>query len=233
MNDLIVLMGASEVHGTMTTYLRQLSEAEIEWRSVDVSDRPNQNGGGNLGYRVKIFRSLATQFAHYEKLIFSDAFDVTFYGSKEDVFKKIPKDYVLHAAEKNCYPDPSMAERITGRTPWRFANGGLAAGTPQAFLEWCEAVETHPHYNPEMLDQQFLNERVAEGSPLCRIDSETKLFYCLFGGYDELDFASGMPINTACCTFPNFCHANGKWTADEMFARYERSLNASRSLANS
>lgn len=217
-------MGASEVHGTMKEYLWQLEEAGIDTRIVDVSDRPNQNGGGNLGYRVKIFRQLAEQNSDYQFLVFSDAFDVTFYGTKAGVISKIPTDHILHAAEKNCYPDPQVAHRIVHRTPWCFVNGGIAAGTPQSFLEWCAEAEKHHLFRPEQLDQQFLNEMVAERSMLCVIDDRTELFYCLFGGYDELDFERGMPVNTLLGTRPNFCHANGKWTADEMFARRERSL---------
>ena len=233
MKDLIVITGASCVSGTMELYLEQLRAAEIEVHVEDLSQVVLNGAGGNLAFKIHWLRKLTRQFAEYERLIFSDAFDVTFYGNREDVIKKIPKEGVLWAAEKNCYPDPSLAERIPGRHPWRFANGGLLTGTPQSLLEWCDAAERHPLYRGEMLDQEFLNKLLAEGDPLCKIDAETKLFFNLFGGYDELDFASGMPINTACCTWPNFLHASGHWDTTAMFARYERSLLASRSLANS
>jgi hypothetical protein len=225
MNDLIVIMGATEVHGTMPLYQRQLEEASIEVYVYQGLDRPNMNGGGNLAYRVEILRRLAQQFSHFEKIVFSDAFDVTFYGKKENLLKKIPTDALLHAAEKNCYPTECLPLPIPDRGPWRYANGGLVAGTPERFLEWCAKAEQHPRYRPSMLDQQFLNELVAEDSPLCRIDHRTNLFFCLHSGYQELDFTNGIPINTMHCTFPMFLHANGKWTADEMFARYERSLH--------
>jgi hypothetical protein len=230
MKDLIVLMGASEHYGTMDLYLGQLDAAGIDRHVVDNANRPNQNGGGNLGYRVKIFRELAEQFMEYQFLIMTDAFDVTFYGKKSDVLKKLPKDHLLHGAEKNCYPDVAIAPFIRGTTPWKFANGGMVAGTPDMFIDWCGYAERHLQYDPNMLDQQFLNILVAEHekdvkfASRCVIDETTKLFYCLYGGYDELGFDNGLPVNTACCTFPNFLHANGKWTAHEMFARYERSL---------
>ena len=206
MNDLLVVMAASCMHGTMALYCEQLTEAGIEWRIMDNRDNPNLNGGGNLGYRVKKFREWATMFQQYEKLIFSDAFDVTFYGTKEEVIEKIPADHILHAAEKNCYPDPSVAPRIGVPGPWRFANGGLVAGTPQTFAEWCFAAEVHPRYNPRVLDQQFLNECVAEQSLLCDIDHRTELFFCLFGGYEELSWENGIPINTLYDTRPKFLH---------------------------
>jgi hypothetical protein len=147
---------------------------------------------------------------------------VTFYGNKEEVIGKIPTDCILHGAEKNCYPDPSMADRIEKRTPWCFANGGLAAGTPENFLMWCRDAEKNLRYRREMLDQEFLNILLAEGSLL--IDDTTDLFYCLFCGYDELEFDRGHPVNTLCETRPNFIHANGKWPAYEAWAKRERSL---------
>ena len=221
-HDLLVIMGATESHGTMPIYLNQLRFADIPYSIENISDRPNLNGGGNLQFRVDIFRHFANKYAEYEKLIISDAFDVTFYGAKSDVIRKIPTDRLLHAAEKNCYPPASLALSIINPSPWRYANGGLVAGTPEQFLKWCSAAETHALYSPHSLDQHFLNIQTSEGMIL---DTQTELFYCLFGGYDELQFEQGIPINTMYNTHPQFLHANGKWTADEMFDRYQRSLN--------
>ena len=134
-----------------------------------------------------------------------------FYGTKEEVIAKIPEDHVLCAAERNCYPDPSLVPNIPGNTPWRFANGGLTAGTPRSILDWVDKIEAHRYYNPTGLNQGFLNALLAESSPLVQIDSRTELFYCLFGETCELEFRDGLPRNTVCNTSPNFIHANGKW----------------------
>lgn len=224
MSEVIVIVGASEMHGTLPLYLKQLSEAGIDTHIHDCSDKPNINGGGNLEYRVRKFRDFALEFRDYQFMVISDAFDVTFYGTKADLIAKIPHGYLLHAAEKNCYPPECHKMPIPDAGPHRYANGGIVAGTPEAFLAWCKAAEQHPHYNPGALDQWFLNLLVAEGSPLGVIDSKTDLFYCLFGGYEELGFVNGLPQNDMYATRPQFLHANGKWTADEMFARHQRSL---------
>ncbi len=224
MSDLIVIMGASCVHGTMELYHQQLRDAGIDYHVEDVSHLVANWGGGCLQMRIDGQRMFSRRFAHYEKMIISDAFDVTFYGTKEDVMSKIPDTGWLQAAEKNCYPDISIASRIEGSTPWRFFNGGLSAGTPQAFLEWCDAVERDPAFTPYSLDQQYMNLRLADKSPIANIDSQTNLFYCLFGGYSELEFVNGLPVNTLCGTHPNFIHANGKWDASEAFRKRELSL---------
>jgi hypothetical protein len=222
-SDLLVILGATQVHGTMPLYLRQLEAAGIEYAVESCSDKPNINGGGNLGYRVKKFREWANRFSNYERLVISDAFDVTFYGSKEDVLAKIPMDRLIHAGEKNCYPADSQSLPVPDRGPWRYANGGLVAGTPEHFHHWCTYTERHPLYNPDCLDQYFLNLQISEGVG-CLPDYKTELFFCLYGGYEELEFERGLPVNRLYGTKPNFLHANGKWTADEMFAKYERSL---------
>lgn len=224
-SNLIVIMGASQIYGTLPLYCEQLREAHIEHVIVPVDDKPNINGGGNLGYRVDVFRKYADAYWNYEFIIISDAFDVTFYGeSEQDVIERIPATHLLHAAEKNCYPDMGMAKWIEGPSPWRFANGGLVAGTPAQYVRWCDEVERHPEYKREMLDQQMLNILLSERSDLAIVDDTTEMFFCLFGGYDELEFVKGEPRNALYGTSPLFVHRNGKWTADEMFDRHKRSL---------
>lgn len=222
-SDLLVIMGATQEHGTMRLYMSQLAAAGIEYRVEDGSDKPNANSGGNLGYRVNKFRELANRYSDCERLVISDAFDVTFYGTKEDVISKIPMDKLLHAGEKNCYPPEACSLPIPDRGPHRYANGGLVAGTPENFLHWCCYTERHPLYNPECLDQYFLNLEVSEEVG-CIPDYRTELFFCLYGGYQELEFEKGIPVNTMYGTHPQFLHANGKWTTEDMFEKYRRSL---------
>lgn len=228
MNDLIVILSASGVRGTMREYLRQLARARIDFHVEDISGFPHLDTGGNLRQKVESLRNMAHRFSNYKRLVFSDAFDVTFYGTREDVIATIPDDYVLWAAEKNCYPDQAIAAHIPDSGPWRFANGGLLCGTPKSFIEWAHLAETHSAFNPAIVDQQFHNMMLAEKSPLCIIDSHTDLFFCLYGGYEELEFENGLPVNTLYGTHPQFIHANGKWDATEAFAKLERSLNDNR-----
>jgi hypothetical protein len=223
-NDLIVIMGASCVKGYLSQYLLQLREAGIDSHVEDLSRMSIPPLGGSLDIKVSQMRDLAIRFSHYERIVFSDAFDVVFLGKRDDVISKIPKDHVLWAAEKNCYPDQNIAPFIPKRTPWPFVNGGLLCGTPISVLEWCSNAETHPAYNPSMLDQQFNNILLSEQSPLCVIDDVTKLFFCIFGGYEELEFDNGSPVNSVYGTRPNFLHFNGHWNESEVWSKLQRSL---------
>lgn len=221
MKDLIVILNATTVRGTMTEYLRQLYAAGIEYYIKWTPSYPA--GGGTLQHKVDLFREMTDKFSDYEKIVFSDAFDITFYGRKEDVMRKIP-DGILFAAEKNCYPDPTIAHRIAGETPWRFINGGLTAGTVRGIRRWIAEIHADSNYNGAALDQAVLNLLRTEDSPLANCDQRTELFFCLFGGYPELEFERGIPLNTLCGTTPQFLHGNGSWDRAEMFAKYERSL---------
>lgn len=214
MKDLIVVIPYTEVRGMMTTYLRQLEKAEIETSLVKLLDIPNGNAGGTHGYAISLMRKGCERFADYKAVIFSDAFDVLFYGTKQQVLDKIPQTFVLMAAERNCYPDPL---NISGDTPWKYVNCGLTAGTPLNILRWLQLQELHPEYDQNGLNQRFFNKRRQEGSELAFIDETTNLFYCLFGECGELEFQNEVPVNTLFGTMPNFIHANGKCGFAPMF----------------
>jgi hypothetical protein len=177
-----------------------------------------------MAKKLELYRDWAARFTDYENLVISDAFDVLFYGTIDEVVSKIPTDNVLLAAERNCYPDPTIASRCTGDTPWRYVNGGLTAGTPARILEWMDALESCPYYHPQALDQQVLNMLRADNSPLTPIDSHTELFYCAFIDEGELGAENGMPLNKLCGTHPNFIHFNGGADNAGWFAAREASL---------
>jgi hypothetical protein len=219
MKDILVSTAVSKVDGMLTENLRRLSSEGI---TVNLESIGGQAFG--IGFKINLIRRLAKQFSDYEFLILSDGWDVMFYGTKQELMERIPRDRVLWAAEKNCWPYAELEKVIPDRGPWRFANGGLLAGTPQNFLSMCNLIEAHPRYDPQHIDQGFMDLLLAEGADFFAIDSMTHLFFCLFKGYDELQFHQGRPFNALHETWPLFIHANGHWPADEMFRKYEASL---------
>lgn len=218
--DLMVVMCCPYITGTLKLYLWQLEKAGIEYRLL-----PTPPPG--LGGRIESTLWVAKEFSDYRAIICSDAFDVTFYGTKAEVMGKIPDHGVLQAAEKNCYPEDLAArEKIQGSTPWKYVNGGLSMGTPQSFMAWCDEVKRHPDYRPDVIDQEFFNRRLVESSPLCVLDSRTDVFFCLYTGYEELKFERGRPVNTLCGTHPNFIHANGRQEIGSLLVMEQESHNA-------
>jgi hypothetical protein len=227
MKDLLVVMACTKSHGTMEKYLGQLHVAGIDTRVEPISDIRSAD---TLGGQVEGQTRLAKQFSHYRHLIFSDAWDMTFYGTKEDVIKKIPHNRVLQAAERGSYPDKTLEPHMRGETAWKFVNGGFLAGTPETIIRWFLALQQHPIYHPKLCNQTLFNLLRFIGSPLISIDERTELVYCLADERNELQFDQGMPVNTVLGTHPNFLHACGKFPMKGIMARRDKSLGITRTV---
>jgi hypothetical protein len=229
MKDILVITSCSSLAGYSRQYIHQLSSAGIAVYLPDIpSDTPGLNAGFQFASRIQRTRMWANQFSEYKWIFITDAFDVFFYGDRQELLSRLDGVNLLFGAEKNCYPEPHLAPAIVAAYPERgearYVNGGLSVGTPGAWRVWCDEVEHHSDYSPNMIDQQFLNRRLSEGSHITPIDWRSGLFFCLFGGYPELQFENGKPYVETYGTKPLFIHANGKWDQHEMLNKYEGSL---------
>jgi hypothetical protein len=223
MKDLLVIISCTQEKGLLAEYKKQLTAANIDYyiNHYDIQD----NGClGSIGSKFKGTRQLLDKFSNYEKIVFSDAWDVLFYGTKEQVKSLIPNDRVIMAAERNCFPDQYLTNYIQGTTPWRYVNGGLWAGVPIHILKWIEANEKHEAYHPQLIDQQYFNQRLLQKRyDLVPIDYTTTLFYCMVFEGGELNFENGIPVNTMCETRPPFIHFNGNTPHTNFKVRLELS----------
>lgn len=209
MPDLQVITFCTRRAGLIAQYEEQLSRAGIAFHVESLAGM--QNGDfGSLGARLTNCRRLVEKFKDSSKIVFTDAWDVLFYGTAEEVYEKIPIDRVLIAAERNCWPDTYMAPYYPGKSVWRFVNGGLQAGTPEQLMQWIDGVEKHPCYHPGYIDQHWMNLRLLDGSFPIPLDTETNLFYCMVGEAGELLCKDARPINSITGTRPNFIHFNSK-----------------------
>lgn len=220
----IVILTASRLDKLMPLYLGQLYAAAIphhvEW--VQMSSPSD----GTLGRCVEHWKELAKKFSSYDRLILTDAWDVLFYGTTREVEERlaIVGPEVLFAAERNCYPEPFLADHIRHvGTPWRFVNGGCLTAAPYDLLQWCTKVRNHREYAPEMIAQQWLNRRRVDGSPLASIDHNTALFYCMFMEHvgREMAVRDGRPYNTLTQHTVPFVHFNGSYPADDFMKMME------------
>jgi hypothetical protein len=206
MEDVVVVLGCSqEGLGLMPLYRKQLEAAGIPVYIKILTEFANTLEAQIIDQREIIAK------LDCRKIIFTDAFDVLFYGTKDEVLSKIPDDKVLMGAERiNWPPMNPPVKSFPGNTPWRYSNGGLSAGTPQAFLNWYDVIERHPKYVRWYKDfnQRLFNIMLYERDSSTQLDERTELFYCLPGETDELHFVDGLPVNTIYNTHPNFIHAN-------------------------
>lgn len=223
MLDFIVIMGASKPNKLMPRYLEQLRAAGVKHEVETVT--MNSPNDGTLGRCVSDWYRLAERFSSLDRLILTDAWDVLCFASIEEISDAL---YCLppspaFAAEKNCYPEASLAASIPDRGPWRFVNGGMLTASPSELTAWCRLVESHPAYDPSMLGQKWLNRRLAENSSLVEIDWCCALFQCMYLDEGEVTVRDGRPHNTVTNTFPCWVHFNGSWPYEPFLEKMEMS----------
>lgn len=159
-----------------------------------------------------------------EWVVLTDAWDVVFQGSKNDLFEHlaahIPPDTVLISGEKNCWPD--VGEQVNypmGPTPWMFVNSGGIAGRAQDLhkaLSWGLDF-LMPYYLED--DQRFwtimfllqCTGRASATVPRIAIDYNCEIFQTMFllMGGELLIREEGKLVNNRTTTMPFFLHWNG------------------------
>lgn len=203
MRDLVRVVSACSMRaGLVQIYEKQLFDAGIGFYLSEEKLK-------YLGDLVDFWKKSLDMHGDAETVVFTDAWDVLFYGTAQEVHDKIPEDKVLLAAERNCWPDSYLADEIAGSTPWRYPNGGFSAGRPEAFSKWIEAVENHPAYHRNFINQQWYLHRCVDKSIEMTLDTKTELVYCMFMDSGEMQFDT-RPYNTITGTRPNFVHFNGQ-----------------------
>lgn len=208
-NDLLVIMGCSRPNLMMPEYLRMLSDSGVDTH-VETLDRIQNNDQGSLGDQIRYVKKFLDQFSDYKKIVMTDAWDVLFFGTLEDVYNKVPDTGILMAAERNLYPEPELLPQFSGNTPWKFVNGGMMCGSWFGLSEWVQKMESHPLYDPSPINQRWFNRRAAEADPIVRLDTQAHLFYCMYAEAGEMQFKDGKPWNSLTNTNPNFIHFNGR-----------------------
>ena len=221
MTELLLSTGASGETVMMREYLNQLEAAGIPYIINKIDDfKAIDTLGASLDHMEKVIEQNPA-----ENYVFSDAFDVLFFGRKEEIIKKILPFQVLMAAERNCYPDQTLKDKISGLTPWKYANCGLLAGKKESFKRWIDIIRAHPLYRHSICNQTFFNLCSYLGKHVNSVlDTRTELFYCLYKDEGELDFENGIPVNTLTGTHPQFLHFNGKCPQAPTRAKLRKSM---------
>jgi hypothetical protein len=215
MNEVIVVSACTHRDGFIDEYENQLKSANIPFYLEPLDDLKGGANGFSMNIRMNFLRKMATKFIDYKILYATDAWDVLFLGTKQELIDNAPSGF-LCGAERNCYPESHLAKRIHGDTPWRYCNAGLIACPPDVLLRWCDEVESNPE--TDILDQTWLNRRLVESSPLVSLDSHTSLFYVVSETLEDetLQTKNGRLWNSLCNTFPAFFHFSGKCPTDKI-----------------
>ena len=212
MSDLLrVVSECTRRAGLLPLYEKQLAAAGIPLMLNVTGQNRQQNEMWSMEASLSLWRRVAEKHGDCKYLVLTDAWDVLFYGTCDEVVSKIPDKGILLAAERNCFPDAYLANEFPGETPWRYVNGGISAGRPEEYMRWCDAIERDPSYLSGMMNQQWLNHcRLRNSEITSKLDDKTELVYCMCLESGEMQPANGRPVNALTGTTPNFIHFNGK-----------------------
>ncbi len=218
MKDVIVVAGATHREGFLDEYEFKLEEAEIDFHLWPLENLPSGANSINMRRRIDYMRGVAEKFADYQRIIMTDAWDVLFFGTREEVMEKVPTTGIFVSTERNCYPEPKLTSRFTSASPWRFMNNGMLCGAPSEIIDWCSVAECEGDLN--ILDQAWFNRARANRTMWFGADESTMLFYVVSSTQEDgaLQVRHGRPWNTRYNTFPNFLHFSGKCPDDRFRA---------------
>lgn len=142
-------------------------------------------------------------------VLFTDAFDVAYFGTREEVLKRYRKFNIpiVFGCEKDCHPDPSRTKEykiLRGEFP--YLNSGMFIGTVEA-LRKC--IITY-NYNDTDDDQRYWTTQYLENPDLIGLDYENSLFLNT-SGFNEKMFSYDIESSTAYykTANPQFVHVNG------------------------
>ena len=213
-SDVIVVAGATHRDGFLDEYEAQLAKADIPFHLEKLDPLPYGANSITMRRRIDYMRTVAGKFSDYHRIVMTDAWDVLFYGTKEEILEKVPKKGILVSTERNCYPEPDLAPRFHSASPWRFINNGMLCGAPNEILQWCDEAEREGDL--AILDQAWFNRARANNLPWFGADEYTMLFYVVSETLEDgaLQAYRGRLWNTRYNTAPNFIHFSGHCPSD-------------------
>lgn len=173
----------------------------VAWKGGDM-----QSPGG--GHKLNLVKAYVSTIPDDTLVLFVDGYDTCFTDSLQSLqerFFGVDADIVI-AAEKQCWPDVSLADRFHAHTEYKFPNSGVYMGTARALRRFL----SQPIADTDD-DQLYFHKRLLEGrGDSVFLDSENYFFQCLSGAHADVGvLSSGKLYNSAtrCC----FCvlHGNG------------------------
>lgn len=211
MKDLIVCSYATHRAGMLDEYESQLEAAGIDFHLEPVTLADGINSV-TARWKFEYMRRMCEQFSDYSRIVLTDAWDVLFFGAKENLMKNLPECFTV-STERNCWPEEQIAAGIIGDSLWRFCNAGMIAGSPEKILSWLRFM-TEPRVNLLGLGEQaWFNRLVAYDHFSIARDLHTEVFYTVSAdkerGELQVDY-KGWPWNSRYNTSPQFFHFSGK-----------------------
>jgi hypothetical protein len=211
--DVMVVTSCTGEAGLAHAYDLQLKGAGIDHCFETV---PFATSSFFMEARLQYWHDLAVRFQEYKMIVITDAWDVLFFGTKDDLLDKLQHS-VLMSSEQNCFPGPEfgyeeLTDKIDGPTAWKYANPGMVAADPVQLIQW--VTKARKTVDLEQSDQAWCNRRLYDSQVPILLDYNTSLFYVISYNDGRLEDGSlqikdGRLWNATCDTYPNFFHFAG------------------------
>lgn len=209
MKDVIVVSGITHRAHLLDEYEDQLRYAGIDFHLEDISPLPEGIASMTARWRLNYWKRMCQKFSDYDRIVFTDAWDVLFYGAKSDLCAKISP--LILSAERNCWPDASLAEKSICSSPWRYPNPGMLAGYPEFIVAWADSRQVRESTMIDAMDQLWFNVQCANDASIAPLDTRTTVFYVASADKEggELTLRDGKLWNARFGTYPQFVHFAG------------------------
>lgn len=216
MKDVMVVSTCTHKAGLVDVYEQQLRLAGID-TGFECGPMPKATAYFSMQERINYWRNIVDKYNEYKMIVITDAWDVMFFGTKEEVMSKL-QTFII-SSERNCAPEDHYAGQIVSDKPCRYANPGMMACSPIGFLKWTDKAEPLGDLNFHLSsgsDQAWFNRRLANkvDPEITPLDDTTSLFYVVSWSSGHLEDGSlkiknGRLWNSAFDTYPNFFHFAG------------------------
>lgn len=224
--DVIVVMHATHRAHLMDEYEGQLRDAGID-HHVEPVTLPDGINSMTIEWRLNFWERMCQQFSGYERIVFTDAWDVLFYGTKDALLPKIPN--VLISAERNCWPDETLAVKYRNDSPWRFPNPGCMAGYPDVIVTWVDIIRRLAFPDMQEMDQLWFCKRSIDHPILVPLDTKTTMFYVASQDQEDKSLTLSEDLglyNMRFGTYPQFVHFAGPCHPDPFRAMLRGEVDA-------
>jgi len=175
----------------------------VVWEGGDMTSP----GGGQ---KINLVKEYLKTVSDNKIIIFCDGYDVMSFGSHEKAISKFREKNIdiLFAAEKTCWPDPSLADKFISNDRFKcnYLNSGCYIGYAGALKKFLSNEIQNSEDDQLYMQNRFLSNKEL----LVQMDRRNEIFTCLNGNEEviSINFNRRL-INTETGHDPIFLHGNG------------------------
>jgi hypothetical protein len=181
----------------------------LERKGIDLVILGKKSRWKGFGTKIILLQQYLKLLAGYTHFIFVDAYDVIFLDGLENIEKIYDarfQDQIVFSTEKNCWPDPTLANSYPeNESLYKYLNSGSYMAPIEKFLNLLK--EYSVGYADD--DQLFFTNVFLKGN--ITLDYNCEIFQCYsFIAEGEFEYKSGRLINKNTGTEPSIIHGNGR-----------------------